>query len=215
MTVVNTVKHDVSIWLILYKRSISVPSSTVYFDSRQYSETGHQHLACTLQKINFCSVLNCIIIYLDSRQHSEKRQHRHLPHIMKNEARPHPGITRCYPTMNSWKTGEMRQPEKVAYTSSDIPYSSLQYPFTQVTETSSPFVSWRIAEFPVNTSPREERGVGRGSSRRSSLKGRERAIVSQTNIGTVSVRGNVGKLLIDGVERIWVFFPERIDTILN
>ena len=32
----------------------------------------------------------------------------------------------------------------------------------------------------------EEGGVGRGSARRSSLKGRERAIVSQTNIGTVS-----------------------------
>ena len=31
----------------------------------------------------------------------------------------------------------------------------------------------------------EERGVERGSARRSSLKGRERAIVSQTNIGTV------------------------------
>ena len=32
----------------------------------------------------------------------------------------------------------------------------------------------------------EERGVERGSARRSSLKGRERAIVNQTNIGTVS-----------------------------
>ena len=31
----------------------------------------------------------------------------------------------------------------------------------------------------------EERGVERGSARRSSLKGRERAIVNQTNIGTV------------------------------
>ena len=31
----------------------------------------------------------------------------------------------------------------------------------------------------------EERGVERGSARRSSLRGRERAIVSQTNTGTV------------------------------
>ena len=33
----------------------------------------------------------------------------------------------------------------------------------------------------------EERGVERGSARRSSVKGREKAIVSQTNIGTVSM----------------------------
>ena len=32
----------------------------------------------------------------------------------------------------------------------------------------------------------EERGVERGNARRSSLKGRDHAIVSQTNIGTVS-----------------------------
>ena len=32
----------------------------------------------------------------------------------------------------------------------------------------------------------EERGVERGIARRSSFKGRERAIVNQTNIGTVS-----------------------------
>ena len=47
----------------------------------------------------------------------------------------------------------------------------------------------------------EERGVKRGSARRSSLKGRERAIVSQTNIGTVS-KATLLKLLKDGVERI-------------
>ena len=47
----------------------------------------------------------------------------------------------------------------------------------------------------------EEKGVKRGSARRSSLKGRERAIVSQTNIGTVS-KATLGKLLRDGVERI-------------
>ena len=42
----------------------------------------------------------------------------------------------------------------------------------------------------------------RGSARRSSLKGRERAIVSQTDIGTVS-KAALGKLLRDGVERLW------------
>ena len=46
--------------------------------------------------------------------------------------------------------------------------------------------------------------VERGSARRSSLKGRERAIVNQTNIGTVS-KAPLGKLLRDGAERIWAF----------
>ena len=50
----------------------------------------------------------------------------------------------------------------------------------------------------------EERGVERGSARRSSLKGRERAIVNQTNIETVS-KATLRKLLRDGVERIWAF----------
>ena len=44
----------------------------------------------------------------------------------------------------------------------------------------------------------------RGSVPRSSLKGRERAIVGQTNIGTVS-KATLGKRLRDGVERIWAF----------
>ena len=43
----------------------------------------------------------------------------------------------------------------------------------------------------------EERGVERGSARRSSLIGRETAIVSQTNTGTVS-KATLGKLLRDG-----------------
>ena len=55
------------------------------------------------------------------------------------------------------------------------------------------FVSFeRLETLPAGTKPRashhrslEERGVERGSARRSSLKGRERAIVNQTNIGTV------------------------------
>ena len=50
----------------------------------------------------------------------------------------------------------------------------------------------------------EERGVESGSARLSSLKGRERAIVSQTNIGTVS-KATLGKCLRDGLERIWAF----------
>ena len=50
----------------------------------------------------------------------------------------------------------------------------------------------------------EERGVERGSARRSSSKGRERVIVSQTNIVTVS-KATLGKLLREGVERIWAF----------
>ena len=50
----------------------------------------------------------------------------------------------------------------------------------------------------------EERGVQRGSAGRSSFRGRERAIVSQTNIGTVS-KATLGKLLRDWVERIRAF----------
>ena len=50
----------------------------------------------------------------------------------------------------------------------------------------------------------EERDRERGCARRSPLKGREKAIVSQTNIGTVS-KATLGKLLRDGVERIWAF----------
>jgi len=50
----------------------------------------------------------------------------------------------------------------------------------------------------------EKRGVEKGSARQSSVKGRERAIVSQTNIGTFS-KATFGKLLSDGVERMWDF----------
>ena len=50
----------------------------------------------------------------------------------------------------------------------------------------------------------EERGVERERARRSSLKGREWIIVSQTNITTVS-KETLGKLLRDEVERIWAF----------
>ena len=50
----------------------------------------------------------------------------------------------------------------------------------------------------------EMRGVERGSTGRSSLKGRESAIINQTNTGTVS-KATLGKLLRDEVERIWAF----------
>ena len=50
----------------------------------------------------------------------------------------------------------------------------------------------------------EERGVERGSARQSSFKERERAIVNQTNIGTVS-KATLGKRPRDGVERLCAF----------
>ena len=47
----------------------------------------------------------------------------------------------------------------------------------------------------------KKRGVERGSARRSSLKGRERAIVSQTSVGTVS-KATMWTFLRNGVDRI-------------
>ena len=58
----------------------------------------------------------------------------------------------------------------------------------------------------------EKRGVERGSARRSSLKGRERAIVNHTNIRTVS-KATLGKLLRDGMVCIIMGFSARIGTI--
>ena len=59
----------------------------------------------------------------------------------------------------------------------------------------------------------EERGyVERGSTRRSSLKGREKAIVRKTNIGTVS-KATLGKLLRRGGAHMG--FSERVDTIFR
>ena len=58
----------------------------------------------------------------------------------------------------------------------------------------------------------EERGMGRGSARRSSLKGRERAIVNQTNIGTVS-KATLRKFLRHGVKRIWTSSQPRMQYI--
>ena len=50
----------------------------------------------------------------------------------------------------------------------------------------------------------KERGVEKGSGRHSTLKGRERSVFNQTNIGTVS-RATLGRLLRDGAERVWAF----------
>ena len=60
----------------------------------------------------------------------------------------------------------------------------------------------------------EETGVERGSARRSSLKGRERVIVNQTNTETVS-KAKLGTFLRDGVECIIKRFSKRINTVLN
>ena len=67
----------------------------------------------------------------------------------------------------------------------------------------------------------EERGVARRSARWSSLKGRERVIVKQTNIGTVS-KATLGNLLFivfitseRGGGEAHMGFSQRIDTILN
>ena len=50
----------------------------------------------------------------------------------------------------------------------------------------------------------EETGAARVSARRCSLKGRERAIVSQTNTGITSMP-TLGTPLTDGMERMWAF----------
>ena len=60
----------------------------------------------------------------------------------------------------------------------------------------------------------EERGVERGSARRSSLKGREMAIVSQTNTGTVS-KARLRKLLRDGWSAYGLFRAHRYHPELN
>ena len=59
----------------------------------------------------------------------------------------------------------------------------------------------------------EERGIERGSARRSFLTGRERTVDNQTNIGTVS-QATLGKLLTD-MGAAHIGFTERVDTTLN
>ena len=62
--------------------------------------------------------------------------------------------------------------------------------------------------------PLEEVCVERGRARRSSLKGRERVIVSQRNMGLYRFKGDVGEPLTDGVERIWAFPSAQISSFL-
>ena len=50
----------------------------------------------------------------------------------------------------------------------------------------------------------KERGVKNGSGRHSTLQGRERSVLNQATIGTVS-RATLGRLLREGVERVWAF----------
>ena len=50
----------------------------------------------------------------------------------------------------------------------------------------------------------KERGVEKRNGRHSNLRGRERSVLYQTNIGTVS-RATLGRLLRDGAERVWAF----------
>ena len=57
----------------------------------------------------------------------------------------------------------------------------------------------------------EERGTERGSARRSSLKGQERAIIIQLNIGTIS-KAALGNLLRDRVKRFWAFLSAWIPS---
>ena len=60
----------------------------------------------------------------------------------------------------------------------------------------------------------EERCVERGSARGSSLKERQRAIVCQTNVGTVS-KATLGKLLRDGGSAYGLFRAHRYCIELN
>ena len=50
----------------------------------------------------------------------------------------------------------------------------------------------------------KERGVEKRSGRHSTLRGRQRSVFNQTNIGTVS-RATLRRLLRDGAERVWAF----------
>ena len=56
----------------------------------------------------------------------------------------------------------------------------------------------------------KEKGIEKGSARWSTLKGRSRSLVNQTNIGTVS-RTTLRKLLEEGLGRFWAFPNEDPD----
>ena len=74
-------------------------------------------------------------------------------------------------------------------------------------------LSWQKSLGLGLTDHQEERGIEKGSSWQSTLKGRDRAIVNQTNFGTVS-KATLGKLLTDRVEctcpPLWTYFRERL-----
>ena len=61
---------------------------------------------------------------------------------------------------------------------------------------------------------KKKKSAWQAINRGSSLKGQERATISQMNTGTVS-KAMMGKLLRDGMEHIIMGFSKRIDTILN
>jgi len=71
---------------------------------------------------------------------------------------------------------------------------------------------WAQSQGHHTTDHLEKRGTERGNPRRSSLKGWERAIVNQMNIGTIS-NATLGKLLRRGGAHMGIL--ECIDTILN
>ena len=50
----------------------------------------------------------------------------------------------------------------------------------------------------------KERGVEKGSGQHSTLRGRERPVFNQANIGTV-LRATLGRLLRDGADCVWAF----------
>ena len=50
----------------------------------------------------------------------------------------------------------------------------------------------------------KERGMEKESGRHSTLQGRERSVFNLTNIGIIS-RATLGRLLRDGLERVWAF----------
>ena len=61
---------------------------------------------------------------------------------------------------------------------------------------------------------RRREALKKGSARRSFLNGRERAIVNETNVGSVS-KATLGELLKGGVERIRSFREHRYHLELN
>ena len=57
----------------------------------------------------------------------------------------------------------------------------------------------------------KERGVETGSGRNSTLHGRERSVINQANIGTVS-KATLGRLLRDGAQRVWAFLSATMPS---